>query len=73
MSFVIILGNIIKWIGQTCNIITIYLLNILHRPLIYSKYISFNANNKPWIHMEHGHSYTSKHTFVNPNISNYTL
>jgi hypothetical protein len=47
---------------------TMYLLNILHRTLIHSKYIlggtiiwkPFNVYNNPWIHMEYGHSYTFK-------------
>jgi hypothetical protein len=38
MSFVIIFKSIIRWFGYTCNMGTIYLVNILHKFLIYSKY-----------------------------------
>ncbi len=44
-----------KTIWITCNMATIYLVNILHKTLIYSKYTHivsiierpFNANNNP--------------------------
>jgi hypothetical protein len=43
MSFVIILRSIIKWFGETCNMGTMYLVNILHNILIYSKYTLINV------------------------------
>jgi hypothetical protein len=42
MSFVIILRNILRWFGWTYNMCIIYLANILHKILIYSKYTLFS-------------------------------
>jgi len=59
---------------------TIYLTNILHKNLIYSKYTQFSVTiiSKPFmliIILEYTYNMVvhinSKYTFINPNIPNY--
>jgi len=61
--------------------VAIYLFNILHITVMYTKYIfsvmiiskPLNVNNNPWIHINMVILIYSKYTFVNRNISNYTF
>jgi hypothetical protein len=66
------------WI--TCNMGIIYLTNISHKILIYSKYTLFNVTiiSKPFmliIIFEYTYNMVvhinSKYTFINPNPPNY--